>query len=69
MSLTTIRISEESAALLADQAAAHGLSVEAWVEELAKEKIMTGELRDNQEDVLSAIADPPGDSETGETRS
>jgi hypothetical protein len=56
MSLTTIQISEESAALLAEQAAAHGLSVEAWVEELAKEKIMTGELRDNQEDVLSAIA-------------
>ena len=40
----------------AEQAATHGLSVEALVEELAKEKIMTGELRDNQEDVLSGIA-------------
>ena len=34
----TIQISEKSAALLAQQAAAHGKSLEAWVEELAIEK-------------------------------
>jgi hypothetical protein len=34
----TIHISEKSAALLAQQAAAHGKSLEAWIEELALEK-------------------------------
>src|SRR3954469_16100906 len=34
----TIQISDKSAALLAQQAAAHGKSLEAWVEELAVEK-------------------------------
>ena len=34
----TIELSDESAALLRRQAEAHGLSVEAWVEELAREK-------------------------------
>lgn len=34
----TIQISEKSAELLARQAAEHGLTVEAWVEELAIEK-------------------------------
>ena len=34
----TIQISEKSAALLAKQAAAHGKSLEAWIEELALEK-------------------------------
>jgi hypothetical protein len=34
----TIHISEKSAALLAQQAAAHGKSLEAWIEELAMEK-------------------------------
>jgi hypothetical protein len=33
----TIKISEKSAALLAQQAAAHGKTLEAWVEELAVE--------------------------------
>jgi hypothetical protein len=37
----TIQISEESAALLAQQAAAHGKSLEAWIEELAHEKART----------------------------
>jgi hypothetical protein len=34
----TIQISEKSAALLSQQAAAHGKSLEAWIEELAFEK-------------------------------
>ncbi|MEP7366431.1 MAG: hypothetical protein ABI972_24500 [Acidobacteriota bacterium] len=34
----TIQISEKSAELLARQAAAHGVTVEAWVEKLAIEK-------------------------------
>lgn len=37
----TIEISEKSAALLAQQAAAHGKSLQAWVEELAIEKAQT----------------------------
>jgi hypothetical protein len=37
----TIQISDESAALLARQAASHGKSLEAWVEELAVEKAQT----------------------------
>ena len=38
----TIRISEKSAALLAQQAAAQGKSLEAWIEELALEKARSG---------------------------
>lgn len=34
----TIELSEESEARLKQQAAAHGLSLEAWVQELAQEK-------------------------------
>jgi len=34
----TIQLSEESAARLKQQAAAHGLSLEAWVQALAQEK-------------------------------
>ena len=34
----TIELSDESAARLKQQAAAHGLSLEAWVQELAQEK-------------------------------
>lgn len=34
---TTLQISEEAAARLAEQAAAHGLSLEAWIEALAAE--------------------------------
>jgi hypothetical protein len=37
----TVRISEKSAVLLAQQAAAHGKSLEAWIEELAMEKAAT----------------------------
>ena len=36
----TIQISEKSAALLAQQAAAHGLSLEAWVDEIVSEKAL-----------------------------
>ena len=38
----TSRISGKSASLLAQQAAAHGLSLEAWVEELASENALSG---------------------------
>ena len=55
MSLT-IRISEESAALLARQAAAHGLSVEAWVEELAHQKVTAKEAQPAQQEARAAIA-------------
>lgn len=34
----TIRISERSAALLAQQAALHGMTLEAWIEEIARQK-------------------------------
>jgi hypothetical protein len=37
----TIQISEKSAELLAQQAAEHGITVEAWIEELAAEKART----------------------------
>jgi hypothetical protein len=37
------QISEKSATLLAKQAAAHGLSLEAWIEELASEKAQSSD--------------------------
>lgn len=40
-----IQISEKSAELLARQAAAHGVTVEAWVETLAIEKASSADLR------------------------
>ena len=40
----TIQISEKSAELLARQAAAHGVSVEAWLEELAIENAQAAPL-------------------------
>ena len=52
----TIRISEESAALLTQRAAAHGLSIQAWIEELAQEREPAGAAQFNQQDAQSAIA-------------
>jgi gas vesicle protein len=52
----TIQISGESATLLAKQAAAHGLSVEAWIEELAHEKAMVEEAPREQQEAGAAIA-------------
>ncbi|MDQ2949564.1 MAG: hypothetical protein M3Y27_27110, partial [Acidobacteriota bacterium] len=52
----TIRISEESAALLARQAAAHGLSVQAWVEKLAQQKQTAKEVQPGQQETRAAIA-------------
>ena len=52
----TIQISEEIAALLARQAAAHGLSVEAWVEELAHEKATAKDAPPEQQEARAAIA-------------
>lgn len=54
MSLT-IQISDESAAQLA-QAAEHGFSVEAWVEELANEKAaMASETRTREQEAPEVI--------------
>jgi plasmid stability protein len=44
----TIELSEESAARLRQQAAAHGLSLEAWVQALAQEKARTEESEANR---------------------
>ena len=40
-----IELSDESAARLKRQAAAHGLTVEAWVQALAYEKAQTDDIR------------------------
>ncbi len=40
----TIELSEESVARLQQQAAAHGLSLKAWVQELAQEKARAEEV-------------------------
>lgn len=52
----TIQISEKSALLLARQAAALGLSVEEWVEELAHEKAAAKDAEPRQEEARAAIA-------------
>ena len=44
----TIELSDESAARLKQQAAAHGLSLEAWVQELAQEKARVEEGEANR---------------------
>ena len=40
-----IELSDENAALLKCQAAAHGLSVDSWVETLAREKARTDDVQ------------------------
>ena len=52
----TIQISEESAALLSQQAAAQGLSVQTWIEELAHEKELACAAQFKQHDAQAAIA-------------
>jgi plasmid stability protein len=44
----TIELSDESVARLKQQAAAHGLSLEAWVQELAQEKARVEEGEANR---------------------
>ena len=51
----TIHISEESAALLARQAAAQGFILEAWFEELALEKATANQVQPAQQEARAAI--------------
>jgi hypothetical protein len=44
----TIELSAESAARLKQQAAAHGVSLEAWVQALAQEKALAAEVEVNR---------------------
>jgi hypothetical protein len=55
MSLT-IELSDESAALLKEQAAARGLSVDAWVQALAREKARSDEVRSGRQKAQAAAA-------------
>ncbi len=52
----TIRLSDESAALLKRQAEAHGLTVDAWVEALAREKAEMDEVRPARQGKQAAVA-------------
>lgn len=52
----TIQLSEESAARLKRQAAARGLSLEAWVQELALEKARAEEREVNRRKAQAAAA-------------
>ena len=52
----TIELSDESAALLKRQAAAHGLSVDAWVEALAREKARTDDVEPGRQKARAAAA-------------
>ena len=50
----TIELSDESAALLRRQAEAHGLTVEAWVEELAREKASGDDIQSSRQKAEAA---------------
>jgi hypothetical protein len=52
----TIELSDESAALLKRQAAAHGLSVDSWVETLAREKARTDDVQPDRQKAQAAAA-------------
>jgi hypothetical protein len=52
----TIELSDESVALLKQQAAAHGLSVAAWVEALAREKARTDGVQPGRRKAQAAAA-------------
>ena len=52
----TIELSDESAALLKRQAAAHGLSVDSWVETLAREKARTDDGQPSRQKAQAAAA-------------
>ena len=52
----TIELSDESAALLKRQAAAHGLSVDSWVEMLAREKARTDDVQPGRQKAQAAAA-------------
>jgi hypothetical protein len=50
----TIQLSDESVALLKRQAEAHGLSVDAWVEVLAREKANVDAVRPSRRSAQAA---------------
>ena len=52
----TIELSDESAALLKEQAAARGLSVDAWVQALTREKARSDEVRSSRQKAQAAAA-------------
>jgi hypothetical protein len=52
----TIQVSDEGAALLKRQAIAHGVSVDAWVEALAREKENVEEWPLNRDHATAAAA-------------
>jgi plasmid stability protein len=51
-----IELSDESIALLKRQAAAHGLSVDAWVQALAREKSSTEDVQPSRQRAQAAAA-------------
>jgi hypothetical protein len=52
----TIELSDESAELLKRQAAAHGLTVDAWVQALAREKARVDDIQQGRERAQAAVA-------------
>jgi plasmid stability protein len=52
----TIELSDESVALLKQQAAAHGLSVDAWVQALARDKARTDDVQRGRQKAQAAAA-------------
>ncbi len=52
----TIELSDESVTLLKRQAEAHGLTVEAWVEELAREKACGDDVQSSRQRAEVAAA-------------
>ncbi len=52
----TIELSDESAALLRRQAEAHGLTVYAWVEALAREKARVDDIQSSRQKAKAAAA-------------
>ena len=52
----TIELSDESVALLKRQAEAHGLSIDAWVLELAREKAHTDDVQSRRQRAQAAAA-------------
>ena len=52
----TIELSDESAALLKQQAAAQGLSVDEWVQALAREKARTDDVQPGRQKAQAAAS-------------
>ena len=52
----TIVLSDESAALLRRQAEAHGVTVDAWVEALARERARVGDTQTIRQKAEAAVA-------------